>query len=128
MRSDAECEQVTKPRRQYIFDIADDAWVSRFENKSDYAAFKKERRSWAKLRREFVKSVSKPLEIHCFTCSYNASRGLKPLIQLVKHRSCDSGTALRLFWINDPVYYSQYSTISECPCFGFSQRHKDTEK
>ncbi|QDT18463.1 DUF4274 domain-containing protein [Gimesia chilikensis] len=33
----------------------------------------------------------------------------------MKHPSCDAGTALRLFWINDPVYFSDYSTISECP-------------
>lgn len=115
-RACAECEKLTRSRRQYILDVADDAWVSRSENRGDYAAFEKERRSWAKLRREFVKSVSKPIEIHCFTCSYNASRGVEPLIQLIKHPSCDAGTALRLFWINDPVYYSQYSTSSECPC------------
>ena len=47
--------------------------------------------------------------------TYNADRGLKPLIRLMKHPSCDAGTALRLFWINDPVYFSDYSTISECP-------------
>ncbi len=33
----------------------------------------------------------------------------------MKRPACDAGTALRLFWINDPVYYSQYATISECP-------------
>jgi hypothetical protein len=45
----------------------------------------------------------------------NAIRGMQPLVQLVKHPACDAGTALRLFWINDPVYYSQYATIAECP-------------
>jgi hypothetical protein len=115
MKTYAECEKLSESRRQYILDVADDAWISRFENKDDEAAFDKECRRWSRLRREFVRAVSKPLEIHCFTCNYNASRGMKPLIQLVKHPSCDAGTALRLFWINDPVYYSQYTTISECP-------------
>jgi len=114
-RSHEECEKLSKTRRQFILDVADDAWVSRFENADDDSAFKKESRKWAKLRREFLQSVEKPLEIHCFTCYYNASRGMKPLIQLVKNPSCDAGTALRLFWINDPVYFSQYRTISECP-------------
>lgn len=115
IRSFEECEKLSKTRRQFVLDLADDAWISRFENKDDDLAFAKESRRWAKLRREFVQDVSKPFEIHCFTCSYNACRGVKPLLQLVKHPSCDAGTALRLFWINDPVYFSQYRTISECP-------------
>ena len=114
-QSHAASERLSKSRHQYLLDVADDVWISRFEHKDDDSAFEKECRKWEKLRREFVKSVDKPLEIHCFTCNYNASRGMKPLIQLVKHPKCDAGTALRLFWINDPVYYSQYATISECP-------------
>lgn len=77
MRACAECDKLSKSRRQYIPDVADDAWMSRFENKDDNAAFEKECRRWAKLRREFAGSVSKPLEIHCFTCSYNACRGMR---------------------------------------------------
>ncbi len=115
MRAFNECDKLSKTRRQYILDIADDAWISRFEDKDDETAFGKESRKWARLRRAFPSSAAKPLDIHCFTCSYNACRGMKPLIQLVKHSSCDAGTALRLFWVNDPVYYSQYATISECP-------------
>jgi hypothetical protein len=115
MQAHAASKRLSKARHQYLLDVADDAWISRFEQKDDDAAFAKECRKWEKLRREFLKSVDKPLEIHCFTCNYNASRGMKPLIHLVKHPLCDAGTALRLFWINDPVYYTQYATISECP-------------
>lgn len=115
MQAHAASEKLSKSRHQYLLDVADDAWISRFEHKDDEDAFKKECRKWEKLRREFLKSVDKPLELHCFTCNYNALRGMKPLIHLVKHPLCDAGTALRLFWINDPVYYSQYATISECP-------------
>jgi hypothetical protein len=114
MQSHAANEKLSKSRHRYVLDVADDAWISRFEQKDDAVAFRKECRKWEQLRREFLKSVDKPLEIHCFTCNYNASRGMKPLIHLVKHPLCDAGTALRLFWINDPVYYSQYPTISEC--------------
>lgn len=114
MQSHAASEKLSKSRHQYVLDVADDAWISRFEQKDDAVAFEKECRKWEKLRREFPRSIDKPLEIHCFTCNYNASQGMKPLIHLVKHPLCDAGTALRLFWINDPVYYSQYETISEC--------------
>jgi len=115
LRSHAECEKLSRSRRQFVLDVAEHAWVGRFENREDPTAFKQESRRWVRLSREFLKTVDKPLEIHCFTCHYNASQGMKPLIQLVKHPLCDAGTALRLYWINDPVYYSQYDTISECP-------------
>ncbi|QDT97407.1 DUF4274 domain-containing protein [Gimesia aquarii] len=111
----SECDKLAKSRHQYILDVAASEWINRFESIDDDAAFEKECRKWDKLRREFVKSVSKPLDIHCFTCNYDASNGMKPLIQLGKHPSCDAGTALRLFWVYEPVfYYSQYATISEC--------------
>lgn len=115
MRAQEASERLPKSRQQFLLDIASDGWINRFEPSSDQHALEKERRKWEKLRQEFLKSVDKPLEIHCFTCNYNASRGIKPLLSLVKHPLCDAGTALRLFWINDPVYYSRYTTISECP-------------
>ena len=66
-QSHAASERLSKARHQYLLDVADDVWISRFEHKDDDSAFKKECRKWEKLRREFVKSVDKPLEIHCFT-------------------------------------------------------------
>lgn len=114
-RAAAECDKLSQTRRQFILDVASNAWIRRFEHADDNAAFEKESRRWDQLRREFIKSVEKPREIHCFTCHYHAARGMQPLIQLMKHPSCDAGTALRLFWINDPVYFSEYRTISECP-------------
>lgn len=115
LRAYAECEKLSKSRLQFIEDLANDTWVDRFENLDDDAAFEKESRRWAKLRREFLNTVEKPREIHCFTCLYNADEGIKPLIRMMKHPSCDAGTALRLFWNYDPVFYSEYKTISDCP-------------
>ncbi|MCH9655565.1 MAG: DUF4274 domain-containing protein [Planctomycetes bacterium] len=115
LRAYAECEKLSKSRLQFIYDLAEGAWVNRFVNLDDDVAFEKESRRWAKLRREFVNTVEKPREIHCFTCLYSADQGIKPLIRMMKHPSCDAGTALRLFWIYDPAYYSDYRTISECP-------------
>lgn len=114
MHSLSFCDKLSKSRKQYILDAAADEWVSRFKDRDDDEALDKESRRWKKLRKELVECIEKPLEIHCFTCHYNASYGMKPLLKMVKHPACDAGTALRLFWINDPVYYSQYATISEC--------------
>lgn len=115
VQSLAECDRLSKTRHQFVLDVAAYNWMHRFPDVDDDVAFRRESRTWAKKRREFITDVEKPLEIHCFTCNYNADAGLKPLVKLVKNHACDAGTALRLFWINDPVYYSQYETISECP-------------
>ncbi len=111
----AQCEKLSKSRRQYVLDVADDQWWDRLPDTDDDRAVARERRRWSKLRRQFVETADKPLEIHCFTCNYNAERGMAPLIKLMKNPSCDAGTALRLYWINDPYYCSAYKTISECP-------------
>ena len=108
-------EKLSKKRNQFILDIAAEAWAHRFEEVDDYAAYQREARKWKKERTAFLIEASKPLELHWFTCNWNAGGGLKPLSKIVKNEYCDAGTALRLYWINDPYYYQEYATISECP-------------
>lgn len=70
--------------------------MHRFPSKDDDEAFAKESRRWEEERRNFVESVSKPLEIHCFTCHYNCDEGLKPQLKLMKNPACDcSGSMIR---------------------------------
>ncbi len=109
------CDKLSKTRNQFILDIADNHWMNRIEDADDHAAFDRASRTWNKLRSEFLRDATKPLELHCFTCNWNAGRGLKPLAKIVKNDYCDAGTALRLYWINDPYYYQEYATIGECP-------------
>ena len=115
IRSAAECEKLSQARLQFICNLSAGDWISHFAEIDDDAAFEKESRRWDQLRREFLKTVEKHREIHCFTCHYNADQGLKPLIRMMKNPACDAGTALRLFWLYDPFFYSEYRTISECP-------------
>jgi hypothetical protein len=115
LRSQAECDKLSKSRHHFILDVASNDWMSRVPDLDDDSALEKESRNWARLRREFVRTVDKFREVHCFTCNYDSSRGMRPVLSLIKSQSCDAGTALRLFWLNDPVYYSQYQSISECP-------------
>jgi hypothetical protein len=111
----AQCEKLSKSRRQYVLDIAGDHWTHRFPSLDDAQAVARESRKWARLRDEFVESADEPLEIHCFTWNYDAHRGMAPLIKLMKNPRCDAGTALRLYWVNDPYYYSQYAGVADCP-------------
>ena len=108
------CDKLSKKRHQFILDIADNHWVNRFENMDDHKAYDRETRIWNRLRSEFLRDTTKPLELHCFTCNWNAGRGLKPLLKIIKNKNCDAGTALRLYWINDPYFYQEYATIGEC--------------
>lgn len=54
-----------------------------------------------------------PLELHVFVSNWNCDSGVEPLLEIVKHRACDAGTALWLYWENDPHYYSRYATIED---------------
>jgi hypothetical protein len=109
-----QCNKLSKARLQFVLDVADDQWTYRFPNMEDEKAVQKEERNWAKLRQEFVATAMNPLEIHCFTCNYNALRGMKPLVQLINNDHCDAGTALRLYWANDPYSYREYRTVADC--------------
>ena len=108
------CDKLSKTRRQFILDIANNHWIGRFENIEDDAALKRELRKWDKLRASFLREATIPLELHWFTCNWNADRGSAPLREIVKNNHCDAGTALRLYWINDPYYYRDHLTIGEC--------------
>ena len=108
-------EKLSKKRDQFIRDIASNDWEFRFKDLDDHAAYNRESRKWKKERASFLQEASKPLELHWFTCNWNAGRGLKPLSKIVKNPHCDAGTALRLYWINDPYYYQEYAAISDCP-------------
>lgn len=108
------CSKLSKPRLQYVLDVADDQWTYRFPKMDDEKAVQREEKKWEKLRQGFVASVADALEIHCFTCNYNALRGMKPLIQLLDNDNCDAGTALRLYWANDPYSYRDYRTVADC--------------
>lgn len=108
------CDKLSKKRRQFILDIADNDWIARFEHMDDEVAYKRESRKWDKLRAAFLAEATKPLELHWFSCNWNADRGLAPLLKVVKNVHCDAGTALRLYWINDPYYLQDYHTIAEC--------------
>lgn len=115
MESYHVCDKLSKTRRQFVLDIADDHWMSRFGAADDEAALNRESRKWDKLRTAFLKEAMKPLELHWFSCNWNCDGGVSPLLKIIKNDHCDAGTALRLYWINDPYYYQEYRTIGDCP-------------
>lgn len=109
------CDKLSQKRRQFILDIADMDWLRHFSDCDDELVLRKEARKWDAARKVFLKETTNPLELHFFSCNWNCDRGVTPLLQVVKNSHCDAGTAMRLYWLNDPYYYQDYRTISDCP-------------
>lgn len=60
-----------------------------------------------------LQTCSDPLELHAFASNWNCDRGVEPILEIVRHRACDAGTALWLYWGNDPYYYTRYAAIGD---------------
>lgn len=54
-----------------------------------------------------------PLELHAFASNWNCDRGVEVLMEIVRNPNCDAGTALWLYWENDPYFYCQYASASD---------------
>src|SRR5690349_7926759 len=62
---------------------------------------------------QVVASLQAPLEVHLFASNWNSDGGVSPLLQVVQHPFCDAGTALWLYWDNDPYFYAQFHNIDD---------------
>ena len=51
-------DKLSKKRRQFILDIADDGWMHRFDDIDDESALDRESRKWGKLRTAFLKEAT----------------------------------------------------------------------
>ncbi len=122
-RSDRQCavrnsaravtERLPKKRQEFIRNIAGHEWVRQFPSDADEAAFEKEGRRWDRLRRQFLREAANPLELHLFASNWNCDGGSQPIHQIVANPHCDAGTALWLYWENDPYFYQAYRYIQD---------------
>ncbi|HEX8235189.1 MAG TPA: DUF4274 domain-containing protein [Abditibacteriaceae bacterium] len=62
-----------------------------------------------------VTSLQSSLELHMFATNWNWDNGTKePLFRVIQDSRCDKGTALRLYWAGDPLYfYETYANRDE---------------
>ena len=107
------CDRLSHKRRSFILDIADNRWIERVDFEWDSPAFQKERRHWEKLRKQFLREATNPIELHMFASNWNCDRGSRPIDQIVRNPKCDAGTALWLYWENDPYFYQAYQGIHD---------------
>lgn len=106
----AAADRVGKRRKALIEELAGEGSYLG----ADEADYEKSERQGKRMRNEFLRDCTNPLELHLFSLKWNYDRGPDPIKKIVSHPHCDAGTALRIYWINDPYYYSEYGTVSEC--------------
>lgn len=109
----AVTERLPKERQEFIRNIAGHAWIGRFPSDADDAAFEKESRRWKRLRHQFLREAANPLELHLFAANWNCDGGSRHIYQIVTNPRCDAGTALWLYWENDPYFYQGYRYIKD---------------
>lgn len=109
----AVCKRLSKKRAAFILDIADNAWTQRIDYDWGSPQFEKEERHWTKLRKQFLRDATDPIELHMFASNWNCDRGPTPIQQIIKQPHCDAGTALWLYWDNDPYFYQAYRLLSD---------------
>jgi hypothetical protein len=112
-RAHAATERLPKRRREFVLDLVGHAWVSQFLSDDDDAAFEKESRRRQKLRQQFLSEATNPLELHLFASEFNCDEGPGPIYMIVTHPHCDAGTALWLYWENDPYCWQAYRTAQD---------------
>src|SRR5204863_2470836 len=66
-------------------------------------------------RSRFLRVAKSPVELHYFSLHWNCDSGPGPIHKIVTNSRCDAGTALRLYWLNDPYFYQEYRLLRDCP-------------
>ena len=112
-QANAATDRLSKKRREFVLNIAAYHWVSSLPPDADEATHKKEERRWAKLRNEFLREADNPLELHLFAFNWNCDEGPRPIQHIVRSPHCDAGTALWLYWENDPYFYQSFQKIQD---------------
>lgn len=62
---------------------------------------------------DFLAGCNDPLELHFFATKWNRGYGVKPLLVVAGHSACDAGTALWLYWENDPYFYLRFRDLQD---------------
>lgn len=48
---------------------------------------------------------------------HNWDDGYKKLYTILNDENCDKGTALMMYWLSCPQFFTQYANLEECPSY-----------
>jgi hypothetical protein len=69
--------------------------------------------------RSQVANLQTTEELHLFVEKWNFGDFPEPLFSIIRHPECDKGTALYIYWLNDPVsYFELYASANEASLRG----------
>jgi len=60
----------------------------------------------------FLKECTDPIELHLFYTLWNPD-DVSDIQKVVKNSNCDAGTALRVYWEQEPYFYRRYGAIKD---------------
>jgi Domain of unknown function (DUF4274) len=109
--------KISKERKQFLCDIANDEWVDRIDeaSKRDPAKFEAMSEKMRLARDTFLATTTNAFELHCFAEHWNWGGGNEAMRTVAEHPHCDAATALLIFWRSDPQYYLQYPSRDNVP-------------
>src|SRR6185369_17646906 len=62
---------------------------------------------------QFFDAVTDAQELHLYADGFNWDAGVGALRRVVRHRLCDRGTALLIYWRGSPGYMARFADRSE---------------
>jgi len=62
---------------------------------------------------QFFDTVTEAEELHLYADGFNWDGGVDSLRRVVRHRLCDRGTALLIYWRGSPGYMARFADRSE---------------
>ncbi|MGH1338946.1 MAG: DUF4274 domain-containing protein [Aureispira sp.] len=48
---------------------------------------------------------------------HNWDNGYRQLYSILENKDCDKGTALMMYWLSSPQYFTQFATAEECESY-----------
>src|SRR5437868_15390451 len=62
---------------------------------------------------QFFETVTDAEELHLYANGFNWDTGVGELRRVVRHRLCDRGTALLIYWRGNPGFFARFADRSE---------------
>lgn len=109
-KSDAVTKALKKDRIKEVWYVAGQWGPDAYSLPED--EFEKLRSDCDRKRNAFLKSCTDPVELHLFYTLWNPDDESE-IQKIVKNSCCDAGTALRVYWEQDPYFYRKYTSIKD---------------
>ena len=64
---------------------------------------------------ETLQRIESSAELHAFAQQINWDGGFDELDAVLGHPQCDRGTALMIYWLGEPAYFAEFTSVDDVP-------------